>query len=143
MVFVGTALGESVQPARVDRDVPSVALRFRVDRAIVGVEPGQILTIREWTAVWTMQRQIRPGEHLLLFLYPPSRLGLTSPVGGTRGQIRIDAAGRYIKESVALTPVHMGDANRSNSPPSLSGTPLHSPVTIDQLERAIRTARGE
>jgi hypothetical protein len=27
---------------------------------------------------------------VLLFLYPPSKLGLTSPVGGTSGRLQID-----------------------------------------------------
>jgi len=53
------------------------------------------------------------GEHILIFLYPPSRLGFTSPVGGSLGQIALD--------------------------PSVIG----GSISVIQLERAIRRAREE
>ncbi len=97
--------------------VAAVPLRFRVDTAIAGVEAGQILTIYEWAGAESLHPPMRPGEHLLLFLYPRSRLGLTSPVGGAQGQILLDATG-------------MVSASRP-------------PVALVQLARAIRRARGE
>ena len=130
MVFAGTVLSvprqavsakaapEKFIPAqavRMDRAVPSIALRFRVDRAIAGVQAGQTLTIREWTGAWSLSPAMRRGEHVLLFLYPPSWLGLTSPVDGAKGQVRLDATGRTSRGL----------------------------VTVDQLDRAIRFARGE
>ncbi|GAC1428679.1 MAG: hypothetical protein NVS1B11_11280 [Terriglobales bacterium] len=42
------------------------------------------------------------GERLLLFLYPPSKLGLTSPVGGSLGRFNLDSAG-----NVALRPEYL------------------------------------
>ena len=103
---------------RTDRASSTVELSFRVDRAIAGVQTGQILTIHEWMGAWSRHRPIRPGDHLLLFLYPPSRLGLTSPVGGSLGQIALDASGQKVLHPAAHIP-------------------------ISQLERAIRAARGE
>jgi hypothetical protein len=88
-------------------------LSFRVDEPIAGVERGQILTIREWAGAWSMHRPMSRGEHILIFLYPPSRLGLTSPVGGSLGQIALDPSG-------------VGGA-----------------ISVTQLERAIRRAREE
>lgn len=125
MVFAGTVLSVPrkevpakvipTQVMRVDRDVPSIALRFRVDHAIAGVRSGQIVTIREWTGAWSLSPPMRRGERVLLFLYPPSWLGLTSPVDGAQGQVRLDTTGRTSRGL----------------------------VTVDQLDRAIRSARGE
>lgn len=154
MVFAGTVLSGPAQAtplqiARTDRAVPSVALRFRVDRAIAGVEFGQILTVREWTGAQSLHPPMRPGERFLLFLYPPSRLGLTSPVGGTQGQVRLDGAGRDVTKQQlnASVPVpHTVPASllpRTSPPSTRAPASATTPVSIDQLERAIRTARGE
>ena len=146
MVFAGTALSDRIQTARTDRGVPSIALCLRVDRAIAGVQPGQILSIHEWTGAWSLYPPIRRGEHVLLFLYPPSRLGLTSPVGGPLGQLRLDAAGLNVLEHQPVVPASMQDAVRPNSRPardSARGTRVtRTPATLDQLERASRSARG-
>jgi len=44
------------------------------------------------------------GQHILLFLYPPSRLGFTTLVGGALGQIALDAGGKIVagKRSAAM-----------------------------------------
>lgn len=120
MVFAGTVLGAGSQPVGSDRTVTTLELTFRVDRPIAGVDRGQILTIHEWAGAASRHRAMRSGEHLLLFLYPPSRLGLTSPVGGPLGQIALDASGQNVAASAVFTP-----------------------VKVEQLERAIRAARGE
>ena len=65
-VFAGSVLSDRIQTARTDR-VPSIALRFRVDRAIAGVQSGQVLTIHEWTGAWSLYSPMRRGEHVLLF----------------------------------------------------------------------------
>ena len=93
----------------------AVQLSFRVDQAIAGVERGQILTIHEWTGAWSMHRPMSSGQHILIFLYPLSRLGFTSPVGGSLGQVVLDPSGKNVSQSVSVV----------------------------QLERAIRSARGE
>ena len=96
MIFAGTVLTattqtETTQTAATDRAapgaVPAVQLSFRVDRAIAGVEPGQVLTIHEWAGAASMHRPMNSGQHILIFLYPPSRLGFTSPVGESLGPV--------------------------------------------------------
>jgi len=134
VIFAGTVLAAApqmvtTQTAATDRVVPgtapSVQLSFRVDRAIAGVEPGQVLTIHEWAGAWSMQRPMRKGEHILIFLYPPSRLGLTSPVGGSRGQVALDPSGEGVSE-------------HDRKPVAAVG----AGVRVVQLERAIRSARN-
>ena len=71
--------------------VESVSISFHIDRAIRGVTPGQNLTIFQWIGLWTGGQRYRVGEHVVLFLYPPSKLGLTSCVGGPLGRFSIDS----------------------------------------------------
>jgi len=118
---------------------PAVQLSFRVDQAIAGVERGQILTIHEWAGAWSMHRPMRSGQHILIFLYPLSRLGFTSPVGGALGQIALDPAGRNVSEPGQKPPAPIGARNESVPQPPAD---THS-VSVVQLERAIRSARGE
>jgi hypothetical protein len=94
-IFAGTDQSvhmDSPQPG----SVPTVQVSFHVDEAIRGVRSGQTLVIREWAGLWNSGEHYRVGERVLLFLYPPSKLGLTSPVGGAMGRIAVGPKGRVI-----------------------------------------------
>jgi hypothetical protein len=69
--------------------IGTTQISFRVEEAILGVRRGQVIQITEWGGLWQTGERYQVGEHTLLFLYPASRLGLTSPVGGTVGRLRI------------------------------------------------------
>ena len=133
IIFAGTVLATAAQTvtpeAATERAVPgaipSIQWRFRVDEAIAGVESGQILTVREWAGASSMHRSLQPGERILVFLYPPSRLGLTSPVGGPLGLITLASSGKNL--TATASGEHLDPANASLVP----------------LERAIRSAREE
>jgi hypothetical protein len=133
IIFAGTVLAtaaQTVTPAAtteraVPGAIPSIQWRFRVDEAIAGVESGQILTVREWAGASSMHRALRSGEHILIFLYAPSRLGLTSPVGGPLGVVALDSSGKN------LTPLPSGARLDSAN------------ISVVQLERALRSAREE
>jgi len=160
MIFAGTVLTAAAQTvnsptAATDRidpgTTPAVQLSFRVDEAIAGVERGQVLTIHEWAGAWSMHRPMSKGQHVLIFLYPPSRLGLTSPVGGSLGQIALDPSGQNVSNlsNDAQNPnapkpaAAMAIAPRKESS-SQPGAHLEAAsVTVVQLARAIRGARGE
>jgi len=153
MIFAGTVLATTpqtatTQPTAINRSAgatPAIELRFHVDEAIAGVDPGQVLTVHEWTGAWSMHRPMTKGEHILIFLYPPSRLGLTSPVGGSLGQVALDPSGknvlRDLRKPDAENPAAViGIQNASSAP---RRTPLDNAVSVLQLERAIRSARNE
>ncbi|HKN71550.1 MAG TPA: hypothetical protein VJX30_10990 [Terriglobales bacterium] len=173
MIFAGTVLTAAAQTvnsptAATDRidpgTTPAVQLSFRVDEAIAGVERGQVLTIHEWAGAWSMHRPMSKGQRFLIFLYPPSRLGLTSPVGGSLGQIALDPSGQTVSfVHVVRKDAQNGDAQNPDAPspnaPKLAasmaivrrkelssqpGAPLGTrSVSVIQLARAIRAARGE
>jgi len=147
MIFEGTVVTTAAPIAADDGTVPgataAVELRFRVDEAIAGVERGQVVTIHEWAGAWSRHRPMRSGERILIFLYPPSRLGLTSPVGGSLGQVALDASGKNVakRRPAAVVGLGPGLRNESSQQPRLPGGA--GGVSVVQLERAISSAREE
>jgi len=127
-------------------------LHFRIDRPIAGVKSGQILTIHEWAGAWSRQPALRSGDRVLLFLYPPSRLGLTSPVGGQQGQIRLDSTGENILGQNAAarniakhvqSPSSKEPSSKTGSPDAAAASAVSKAIPVSQIERSIRAARGE
>ncbi len=158
MIFVGTVLGTPIRgltaqtvnttAAAGNRPVPgttpAVELSFRVDEAIAGVEPGQILTIHEWAGAWSMHRPMTAGQRILIFLYPLSRLGLTSPVGGTLGQVELDPSGKIAIAHRTGVAISLQNASTPRSRAAVNDRNVSSGnVSVVQLERAIRSAREE
>jgi hypothetical protein len=137
MVFAGTVLG-AAQPATRNQAIPTIEVKFRVDRAIAGVHLGEVLTIREWAAAWSRQRALHPGQRVLLFLYPTNRLGLTSPVGGPLGQIALSGKGETVVPPAQVPAVSPRSTWQGSSLPE-----PETAIRLDQLERAIRHARKE
>jgi hypothetical protein len=133
-VITQSAAPDRATPAVVPATTPAIQLGFRVDQAIAGVERGQILTIHEWAGAWSMHRPMRSGQHILIFLYPLSRLGFTSPVGGSLGQVALDPTGKNVSNHEQKPPAPIGAQNESADTRS---------VSVVQLERAIRGARNE
>ncbi len=166
MIFAGTVLTVAAQTvptqtAATDRiapgATPAVQLSFHVDEAIAGVERGQVLTIHEWAGAWSMHRPMSKGQHFLMFLYPPSRLGLTSPVGGSLGQVALDSSGQNVSKDMEKPDAQKPDAQNPDAPkpaaatiaarkgsPSQPGAPLGTrSASVVQLARAIRGVRAE
>jgi hypothetical protein len=133
-IFAGT-----VQSIRRDRpngnSVATVQINFHVDQGIRGVHTGQTLAIREWVGLWESGERYHPGERVLLFLYPPSKLGLTSPVRGPMGRFGIGPDG------LVIDPARIGIPARR---PSI-GEQLPGPtrVTPREFVRFIRSAEEE
>lgn len=94
MIFSGTALRVEHLGAPSAGGAATTKITFRVQTAIRGVRVGQVIAIREWDGLWNSGERYLPGERVLLFLFPKSRLGLTSPVGGRLGRFRVDEAWR-------------------------------------------------
>ncbi|MFZ0138848.1 MAG: hypothetical protein WAK89_17420 [Candidatus Sulfotelmatobacter sp.] len=77
----------------------STTVTFQVEHAIRGTSPGVNLTIHEWAGLWTSGERYRVGQRVLLFLYGPSKLGLTSPVAGALGKFTMDSQGQVVMGS--------------------------------------------
>ncbi len=139
MIFAGTVLSGASATDLAETPPFSFEMRFRVERAIAGVERGQVLTIHEWAGAASMHSPMIGGQKVLLFLYPLSRLGLSSPVGGSVGVIVLDAGGAYVTPEELVR--RDGMVARAALPAATSNPTRR--VSIEQLERAIRSARED
>lgn len=126
VIFSGTVLsvehvGEAGTPA-------VTRITFRVQDAVRGVHSGQVIQISEWGSLWNAGERYRRGENVVLFLYPKSKLGLTSPVGATAGRFEVDKTG--------LVQIGNGQV--------LFGTPVHKPITkVKDFAASIRRIARE
>lgn len=92
-IFVGKVIAvKQVQAANPD-EVASMRVTFRVEQALRGVRAGTDFVLSEWAGLWNGGERYRLGSRILLFLYPKSRLGLTSPVAGRQGRFDVDRTG--------------------------------------------------
>ena len=126
MIFSGTVRSVERRPATRGSAVETVAITFHVESSLRGAAPGEDLTISQWIGLWTS------GQHVLMFLYPSSKLGLTSSVAGPLGRFNVDARGR-----VLLSAHHLA-AFRTD--PVLGGKPR---VRVSDFALAVRKACEE
>ena len=131
-IFSGTVISVAHLPASRGRAVGAVAITFHVENAIRGVTPGKDFTIRQWIGLWSGGQRYQVGERLLLFLYPPSRLGLTSIVAGALGRFAVDGWGHILISPQQLSVL------RTN--PTLGGK---SRVSFSDIVRAVRLAQTQ
>jgi len=102
-IFSGTVTAITRRPANRGQAIETVAITFHVEQSIRGATPGEDLTISQWMGMWSSGQRYRVGERVLLFLYPPSKLGLTSLVGGGLGRFAVDPAGRVLLNAQHLS----------------------------------------
>jgi hypothetical protein len=132
MIFSGRVSSVERRPGTRGSAVETVVITFHVENSIRGTAPGQDLTISQWIGLWTSGQRYRVGERVFLFLYPPSKLGLTSSVAGPLGRFDVDPRGRV------LLSAHHLSAFRTD--PVLGGKPR---VRISDLTLAVRKASEE
>jgi hypothetical protein len=130
-IFAGTVIGVQRVPPQVRGEVATVRVTFRVEQAVRGVRTGQTLEIHEWAGLWESGERYHAGERVLLFLYRPSRLGLTSPVGGPMGRFHVDRNGQVILQSAANP--------RWPSPTATGLRPGKTGISLRNVTRAIRS----
>jgi hypothetical protein len=72
----------------------------------------------------------RIGQRLMLFLYAPSALGLTSPEGGRLGQFAVDRDGRVV--------LSLGQQQAIRVLPKPVHLDIHRPIPLREFTRAVR-----
>ena len=132
MIFSATVKAIERRPATAGQSIATVAITLHVERAVRGVTPGDDVTVSQWIGLWSGGQRYRVGERVLLFLYPRSKLGLTSCVGGTLGRFNMDAWGRVLLSAQHLTAFQKD--------PVLGGK---SRVVFGDFARAVRHAGEE
>lgn len=131
-IFSGTVTRVQPRPANAGQSVATVAITFHIENAILGTVRDRDFTISEWMGLWSSDQRYRVGERVLLFLYPRSKLGLTSSVAGAMGRFTVDTQG-----GVLLSPLHMS-AFRTH--PVLGGK---SRLRPSDFALAVKQATGE
>jgi len=119
-IFAGRVSAIERVPAASNPEGATVRITFQVEQGIRGVRTGQMLVIREWGGLWEQGERYRQGERVLLFLYRPSKLGLTSPVAGALGRFTVDKKGQINLDRVAslssdFAEVHLRGKTRVSS----------------------------
>jgi len=132
MIFSGTVTHIERRPASPGYSVETIAVTFHVESGIRGATPGENLTITQWVGLWSAGQRYRVGERVMLFLYPNSKLGLTSCVGGQLGRFAVDPAGH-----VLLTAQHLAAFRKD---PVLGGK---SRPLLSDFALAVRRASEE
>ena len=134
VIFRGTVLSVGrVRPTHA-RQLETVQICFLVNENVRGTKPGATFCIREWAGLWKSRDRYRVGEWLALFLYPPSRLGLSSPVGGEEGRYSIDGAGRGAGSTAGTAPPPRNriDSSRDQAP--------HRTLSPGEFRQLVRNA---
>ncbi len=132
IIFSGTVTSVERHAGNSAQPVETVSISFHVEKAIRGATPGENITISQWIGLWSAGQRYRVGERVLLFLYPKSKLGLTSCVGGQVGRFSVDSWGRVLLSAQHLS-VFRAD-------PVLGG---RSRVPFSDFAFAVRRAGGE
>lgn len=132
IIFSGTVASIAHRPASARHSVETIAITFHVENAIRGTTPGTDFTFSEWIGAWSAGQRYQVGERVLLFLYPLSKLMLTSCVAEPVGRFSINASGR-----MSLTALQVA-AFRGD--PLLGG---RSRVTFSDFTQAVQQAEEE
>jgi hypothetical protein len=132
-IFVGRVISLEAVPLAPSDQVGSMQITFQVEQGIRGARAGEHFSFREWIGLWSRADRYRVGQRMMLFLYTPSGLGLTSPVGGAAGRLSVDASGQ-----VLLSPTQQQLIQISQTPEVRSHR-----VPLRELVRAIRRMSEE
>src|SRR5438105_6929599 len=142
-IFGGTVASVRRLTANKPNELETMEITFRVEQGVRGVQRGQTLTIREWAGLWAAGERYQPGQRVFLFLYPPSRLGLTSPVGGPQGRFAVDAQGRVLLGGGELGNSGLERVSREDVAVAAAANrrgPNKNRVSMREFTRAIRAA---
>jgi hypothetical protein len=134
LIFTGTVVSIAAVRGIGSAETTGVEVTFQVEQALRGLRAGQRYTIREWSGLWMSGPRYRVGQRMTLFLYRPSRAGLTSPVEGSLGRYDVDRSGQVtIPPTRVPTPTILPR-------PIVAGS-QHIPIRT--FSRAIRQAMEE
>lgn len=133
LIFTGTVISIAPVHSNGSDEINTVEITFQVEQALRGLRTGQHYTIREWSGLWTSGPRYRLGQRMMLFLYGPSRAGLTSPVEGSLGRYDVDRFGQVSISAASALP------NPTARP--IAAGPQHTPIRT--FSRAIRQVMEE
>jgi hypothetical protein len=154
VIVQGRVMSVKVEPHPEYSSLTTVVVQLQVEDSLKG-SPQKIMTFRQY--LWDVRARYnsggyRKGEEMLLFLRPPSRLGLTSPAGLEQGRFEITrpANGRAVAinghQNVGLFEglPKSARAKRVVLPAASQrlGGQATGPVDLEDLKQTIRALAG-
>jgi hypothetical protein len=142
IIFSGTVTQIEKVDAQ-DATPAIVRVQFRVDQAVRGCKAGEAVILDEWAELWIRSDRYRKGQKVVIFLYPPSGAGFSSPVAGDVGAIHIGADGllRTTPEQTRLfdSPIN----SRSGLQADNSNSTIRAQVTRRNSREPLKVASTE
>ena len=144
IIFSGEVV--RIEPEQDESGRPGpVRIAFRVGEAVRGCSAGETIEVAEWAELWKRRDRYRVGQQVLLFLYPRSAAGLTSPVAGDLGVFVLGPNGQLRLTSRQASLLSSQPGERPALGESINPTPtragLRSFLAEKELVRQIREAR--
>ena len=130
--------------------LPMTTYTFEVLRGLKGAQAKESIRFRQLSGgpaggIRGLP-EFSPGQEILLFLYPDSRLGLTSPVGLAQGMFRVGKGGR--RAQLVLNRVGNANLLHRASSSQIRGSTLSAgeqaalrpgaPISLDRFESVVR-----
>lgn len=112
-IFTGRCISvEEIEKDNDSRNLPTVKFTFKVTEGIKGIGNKKEVSFKQWKpTVRNANYQI--GKKYVLFLFPDSKFGLTSPVGFLQGQFEIEEKGIILKKEVVKNKTSNKGLNRN------------------------------
>ncbi|HLK34370.1 MAG TPA: hypothetical protein VKT29_14850 [Terriglobales bacterium] len=121
-------------PPQESGGIATVRATLQVEQALKGVRAGTRFTFTQWAGAG---QDYREGERVLLFLYPRSKAGLNSPVGGDWGRFQLNAGNVVLGRARARA--FFGQATLS-LPASQPATPLPEVMSLADFTAQVKKA---
>lgn len=112
-IFTGRCISvEEIEKDKDSRNLPTIKFTFKVTEGIKGTGNKKEISFKQWKpTIRNANYQI--GKKYVLFLFPDSKFGLTSPVGFLQGQFEIEEKGIIFKKEVVKNKTSNKGLNRN------------------------------
>jgi hypothetical protein len=98
-IFTGTCINVEEIEEDPESKLPVFKYTFKITESIKGLEGKEQVTFKQWKPT-AKDAGYEMGKKYILFLYPNSERGLTSPVGFLQGQFEIEKKGLIRRKEV-------------------------------------------
>lgn len=110
--------GRCVDAEEIENDpeskLPVVKYTFKVTESVKGIGGKETISFKQWQPT-IRENSYDVGKKYVLFLYPNSERGLTSPVGLLQGQFQVEEKGFIRRKEVVKNKVNNRGLNRNLS----------------------------
>ncbi len=110
-IFTGTCTNVEEIEEDLESKLPVFKYTFKITESIKGLE-GKGVTFKQWKPT-TKDAGYEIGKKYILFLYPNSERGLTSPVGFLQGQFEVEKKGLIRRKEVVRNKTSNRGLNRN------------------------------